>query len=118
LASLDDIKTQLDGLVHLNFVLDTPDGWLKQIPRYLKALEVRLEKLDLDPQKDQQTQRQLVAVLSRYHDLANRYGAHPPPGFIDLRWQLEELRISLFSQPMKTLQTVSIARIEKALAAL
>ncbi|AHF01514.1 ATP-dependent helicase [Thiomicrospira aerophila AL3] len=118
LASMDDIKSQLDGLVNLNFVLETPDTWLKQMPRYLKALQLRLEKLDLDPQKDQHTQRQMLGLLADYDALAQRYGAHPPSELIELRWMLEELRISLFSQPMKTIQTVSINRLQKALAKL
>ena len=113
LASMDDIKTQLDRLVHLNFVLETPDTWLKQMPRYLKALDVRLEKLDLDPQKDQQIQRQLQAVLQDYQRIAQAYGERQTPELIEIRWMLEELRVSLFAQPMKTLTPVSIERIQK-----
>lgn len=118
LASADDIKGQLDGLVNLNFVLDTPDLWLKQMPRYLKALHIRLDKLELDPQKDQQLQAQLQPLLQAYQALSHRYAQHQPLEAIEIRWLLEELRISIFSQPMKTLKPVSITRIEKALLAL
>jgi ATP-dependent helicase HrpA len=118
LSSLDDIKTQLDHLVHLNFVLDTPDNWLQQMPRYLKALDVRLQKLDLDPQKDQQTQAQMGAVLKQFNELAQNDSVRKTAEFIELRWMLEELRVSLFAQPMKTLKPVSITRIEKTLNAI
>ncbi|MGE4503228.1 MAG: ATP-dependent RNA helicase HrpA [Thiomicrospira sp.] len=118
LSSLDDIKTQLDHLVHLNFVLDTPDNWLQQIPRYLKALEVRLQKLDQDPQKDQQTQAQMGAVLKQFNELAQNDSVRKTAEFVELRWMLEELRVSLFAQPMKTLKPVSITRIEKTLNAI
>ena len=113
LSSLDDIKTQLDGLVHLNFVLDTPDSWLVQMPRYLKALDIRLQKLDLDPQKDQQTQRQMSALLNRFNQLAQNDSVRKTAEFIELRWMLEELRVSLFAQPMKTIKSVSIERLMK-----
>lgn len=115
LSSLDDIKIQLDGLVHLSFVLDTPDPWLAQIPRYLKALDSRVQKLDLDPQKDQQTQRQMKNVLNRFNELAQNDAIRRTAEFIELRWMLEELRVSLFAQPMRTLKPVSITRIEKHL---
>ena len=117
LASVDDIKTQLDSLIHLNFVLDTPEVWLKQMPRYLKALAVRLEKLDLDPQKDQQIQRQMQGLLHDYQQLSQS-GMNPTPALIEFRWMLEELRISLFAQPMKTIKPVSIERLQKQLNAL
>lgn len=113
LASLDDIKTQLDDLVNLNFVLDTPGIWLAQIPRYLKALQIRLEKLDLDPQKDQQVQRQMQSLLNDFNELKTHESLRLNPGFIELCWMLEELRISLFSQPMKTLKPVSVERLQK-----
>jgi ATP-dependent helicase HrpA len=115
LASIDDINTQLDGLIHLNFVLDTPDPWLQQIPRYLQALQKRLQKLDLDPQKDQQVQRQMHAVWQKFQSLAEIESIAKSPEFVELRWMMEELRVSLFAQPMKTLKPVSIERIEKKL---
>lgn len=118
LASLDDIKTQLDDLVNLNFVLDTPDIWLAQIPRYLKALQIRLQKLDLDPQKDQQVQRQMQSLLNDFNELKTHESLRLNPDFIELRWMLEELRISLFSQPMKTLKPVSVERLQKLIKSL
>ncbi|WP_319557669.1 ATP-dependent RNA helicase HrpA [Thiomicrorhabdus sp.] len=115
LASIADIRSQLDDLIAADFVRDTPQKWFKQIPRYLQALELRLEKIDLDPSKDQKTIRELQPLLDQYAKRAADPISRQHPDFIELRWLLEELRISLFSQPLKTLQPVSIARLQKKL---
>lgn len=117
LAANADLRRQLDDLIHLNFVSETPSSWLKQIPRYLQAIEKRLEKIDLDPQKDLQAQREMQGVLQKYHQLAEvaKSSKTLQPGLVEARWMLEELRISLFAQPMKTIKPVSVARIEKLL---
>ncbi len=118
LDSLNDIRHQLDTLISPNFVSETPDPWLAQLPRYLKGLQKRLEKLDQDPNKDQQVLRGLKPLLDKFEQLQAEPTYAKNPAFIELRWQLEELRISLFAQPMKTLKPVSIQRLEKALKAL
>ena len=118
LESLNDIRHQLDSLISPNFVLETPDPWLAQLPRYLKGLEKRLERLDQDPNKDLQILRGLKPLLEQFvaRQAQANYAKHPD--FIQLRWQLEELRIGLFAQPMKTLTPVSIQRLEKGLKGL
>ncbi|WP_232023362.1 ATP-dependent RNA helicase HrpA [Thiomicrorhabdus aquaedulcis] len=118
LASVADIKAQLDALVAKDFVRTVPDEWFKQIPRYLKAIQIRLQKIDLDPSKDQLAIRQLMPVLNAYNALANEPAYYNQPGLVELRWLIEELRISLFAQPMKTLMPISIARLEQKLKAL
>ena len=118
LDSLNDIRQQLDTLISPNFVIETPDPWLAQLPRYLKGLQKRLEKLDQDPNKDQQILRGLKPLLEKFEAYQNEPAYAKNPKFIELRWQLEELRISLFAQPMKTLKPVSVQRLEKALKAL
>ncbi|WP_237260785.1 ATP-dependent RNA helicase HrpA [Thiomicrorhabdus immobilis] len=118
LASVADIQTQLDGLISKDFVRYTPDMWFKQIERYLKALEIRLQKLDLDPNKDQKSIREIQPILQMYQDLAAEPAYQNQPGLVDIRWMIEELRISLFSQPMKTLKPVSIQRLQKQMKAL
>jgi ATP-dependent helicase HrpA len=91
---------------------------LKQIPRYLQALQKRLEKIDQDPNKDQQAIRQIQPLLDLYQQRAQDkiYASHEE--LIEIRWLLEELRISIFSQPLKTIQPVSIQRLEKRLRSL
>ena len=118
LASISDIQQQLDALISKDFVRQTPEIWFKQIERYLKALEIRLQKLDLDPNKDQKSIREIQPLLKKYQAIASEPAYQNLPGLVDLRWMLEELRISLFSQPMKTLKPVSIQRIEKLIKAL
>lgn len=115
LMSLSDIKQQLDELIAAGFVGETPEQWLLQMPRYLQALQKRLQKIDQDPNKDQQGIRQIQLLLDLYHQRAQDkvYADHPE--LIEIRWLLEELRISIFSQPMKTIQPVSIQRLEKRL---
>jgi ATP-dependent helicase HrpA len=115
LASIADIQHQLDGLISKDFVRITPETWLAQLPRYLQGLEKRLEKLDLDPAKDQVAIRQIQPLLDAYEDLAQEPAYANAPNLVDFRWMLEELRLSLFAQPMKTLKPVSIQRLEKQL---
>lgn len=115
LASIADIQQQLDGLISKDFVRNTPDEWFAQLPRYLQGLEKRLEKIDLDPAKDQLAIRQIQPLLNDYDKLKKEPAYQNDPRLVDFRWMLEELRLSLFAQPMKTLKPVSIQRLEKAL---
>lgn len=115
LASIADIRAQLDGLISKNFVRKTPEKWFLQIPRYLSALQKRLEKIDQDPNKDQVAIRQIMPILDKFRSLAEDPVYQENEEVIEIRWLLEELRVSLFSQPMKTIQPVSIQRLEKRL---
>jgi len=118
LASVADVRGQLDGLIDATFVRDTPENWLKQLPRYLQGIEKRLEKIDLDPAKDQKMIGEIQPLLDRYQSLAQSPAYQLHPGLVEIRWLIEELRLSLFAQPMKTLKPVSIPRIQKKLQAL
>ncbi|VAW45868.1 ATP-dependent helicase HrpA, partial [hydrothermal vent metagenome] len=113
LGSMADVKAQLDGLIAKDFVRSTPDIWFKQIVRYLKGIEVRLEKIDQDPSKDQLAVRQIQSLLAKYEYLSHDIAYQNTPELMELRWWIEELRLSLFAQPMKTLKPVSVKRIEK-----
>ncbi len=115
LASIADIKSQLDGLISKEFVRLTPDKWFKRLPIYLQAIEKRLLKIDIDPNKDQLAIREISPVLANYHNLQNEAAYQNSTQLVEIRWQLEELRVSLFAQPMKTLKPISIKRIEKQL---
>jgi len=118
LASIADIQQQLDDLISKDFVRKTPETWFNQIERYLKGLKVRLEKLDLDPGKDQKYIREIQPILKMYRDIAAEPAYQNQPGLVDIRWMIEELRLSLFSQPMKTIKPVSIQRLEKQIKSL
>lgn len=118
LASVADIRTQLDQLISKDFVRLTPEEWFKQLPRYLQGLEKRLAKIDVDPSKDQKAIREIQPILDAYEALAEEPAYQNHPGLVEIRWLIEELRLSLFAQPMKTLKPVSIQRLQKKLKAL
>ncbi len=118
LGSISDIKIQLEGLIAKDFVRDTPETWFKQIVRYLKGVEVRLDKIEQDPSKDALAIRQIQPILNAYERLSQEEAYQNRTDLIELRWWIEELRISLFAQPMKTLKPISIKRIEKIIKAL
>ena len=113
LASIADIKQQLDSLISKDFVRTTPDKWFKRLPFYCQALEKRLEKIDIDPAKDQLAIRKITPLLTKYNQLIAEPAYRNSEHLQQIRWSLEELRVSLFAQPMKTLVPVSIKRIEK-----
>ncbi|HFD31684.1 MAG TPA: DUF3418 domain-containing protein, partial [Gammaproteobacteria bacterium] len=120
-ASRKDIRAQFDALVYPGFLHHTPYQWLEEMPRYFRALTVRLEKLAAAPAGDEQKYQQLQPFLQEYARLKtaantaqdNTQGNRE---LITLRWMLEEYRVSLFAQPMKTAVPVSPKRLEKQLA--
>lgn len=118
LSSIADIRGQLDHLISKDFVRTTPEKWFMQMPRYLAALQKRLEKIDQDPNKDRAAIAQMAEIQDKFFTIAQDPAYRDHAELIEIRWLLEELRISLFSQPMKTIQPVSIQRIEKRLKAL
>ncbi len=115
LASATDICLQLDNLISKDFVRTTPDKWFKRLPVYLQAIEKRLEKIDINPNKDQLNILKITPLLNSFTELSNITVYEKSSQLVDVRWQIEELRVSVFSQPIKTLLPVSIKRIEKNL---
>lgn len=118
LGALSDIHAQLDNLISPNFVVNTPQQWLQQLPKYLQGIEVRLQKLEANPAKDAETLQQIQPILKRYQQLASDSHWTHRPEVTEIRWKIEEMRLSLFAQPLKTLQPISIKRLEKAFAEL
>ena len=109
-----DIREQLDNLVFPGFVSETPYQWLQHLPRYLRAIELRVEKLSYSPDKD----RQRLSDIARLWDNCKKrwaknqeYGRHDPE-LEKFRWMLEELRVSQFAQELKTVLPVSVKRLE------
>ena len=114
----DDIAAQLARLVPKRFVAHTPWAQLAHLPRYLKAVAMRLEKLRADPARDAQRLAELRPLEQRYlRQLAERKGV-PDPRLDEFRWLLEELRVSLYAQELRTPQPVSVKRLEKVWAQL
>ncbi len=109
----DDINAQLARLVPKRFLSQTPWAALAHLPRYLKAIVMRLDKLRVDPARDAQRQAELRLLEQRWlRLLAERKGV-PDPRLEEFRWLLEELRVSLFAQELRTPQPVSVKRLEK-----
>lgn len=113
-----DITVQLARLVPMRFVADTPWAQLAQLPRYLRAIPMRLDKLRADPVRDAQRLAELRPLEQRYwRHLAERKGV-ADARLGEFRWLLEELRVSLFAQELRTPQPVSVKRLEKVWAQL
>jgi ATP-dependent helicase HrpA len=114
----DDVTAQLARLVPKRFVADTPWMQLANLPRYLKGVVMRLDKLRADPGRDAQRLAELRPLEQRYsRQLADRKGV-PDARLQEFRWLLEELRVSLFAQELRTPQPVSVKRLEKVWAQL
>jgi ATP-dependent helicase HrpA len=114
----DDIAAQLQRLVGPRFVLQTPWAQLQHLPRYLKAVVMRLEKWRADPARDAARLAELRPLEQRWQRrVAELRGAsHARLG--EYRWLLEELRVSLFAQELRTPQPVSAKRLDKLWAQL
>jgi ATP-dependent helicase HrpA len=114
-ASYDDLREQLAGLLQPGFLRELPTSRLAHIPRYLKAMRLRGERLRQDPQRDQS---RMLQVLPYWRALLNAGGtALDADTWAELRWLLEEWRVSLFAQELKTAEPVSAKRLAKALEA-
>jgi ATP-dependent helicase HrpA len=109
----DDIAAQLERLVPKRFLVEIPWVRLAHLPRYLKAIVLRLDKLRADPARDAARLGELRPLEQRHlRKLAERRGSRDPK-LDEFRWWLEELRVSLFAQELKTPQPVSAKRLEK-----
>jgi ATP-dependent helicase HrpA len=114
----DDVQAQLVRLCPKRFVTATPWPQMAHLPRYLKAVTLRLDKLRADPARDAQRLAELRPLEQRFwRVLAERKGA-PDARLDEFRWLLEELRVSLFAQELRTPQPVSVKRLDKAWAQL
>jgi ATP-dependent helicase HrpA len=108
-----DALQQLQRLVPKRFLAATPWPRLQHLPRYLKAIVLRLEKLRADPARDAARMAEVRPQEQRYWRLvADRKGA-VDERMEDFRWLLEELRVSFFAQELRTPQPVSVKRLDK-----
>ena len=111
LVSLNDIQSQLDHLIYENFIYYTPIEYLKNYPRYFQAIQQRLDKLQQVAERDRQYTNLLNSYWENFIELNDEYYEHPV--FSLYRWMLEEFRVSLFAQGLKTSMPVSEKRVEK-----
>jgi ATP-dependent helicase HrpA len=113
-ASYDDLREQLEALLAPGFARDLPTARLAHYPRYLKAMRLRAERLRQDPAKDQQRMLQVLPYWREY--LKHCAAGHE--GLDELRWLIEEWRVSLFAQELKTAEPVSAKRLARAIETL
>lgn len=112
-AARKDIEEQLQWLVPENFPAHTPDPWLWEIPRYIKGIRHRLEKLPSQMPRDQQLMQDVRELAAQWQavDVTAQEGL-----LAEFPWWLQELRISLFAQQLGTRAPVSVKRLQKQLA--
>ncbi|KUL29947.1 ATP-dependent RNA helicase HrpA [Actinoplanes awajinensis] len=120
LPALADIRGQLKGLVYQGFVTET--GWrqLHHLPRYLRGIVHRLDRLAAGAGRDRQLTTQFHEIETEYRELKAEapVGGPASEGLREIRWMLEELRINFFAQALGTAYPVSDKRIFKAMDAL
>ena len=111
--AVQDAQQQLQRLVGKRFLQDAPWAALQHFPRYLKAVQLRMDKLRADPARDARHMQDARAQEQRYWRLVADRKGQPDARMQDLRWLLEELRVSLFAQELRTPQPVSLKRLDK-----
>ena len=112
--AVKDIQEQLEQLIYPGFISQTPFQWLQHLPRYLKAIALRMDKLQYAPDKDRQ---RLSDIARLWQDCQRRTESNQQRNINDpelekFRWMLEELRVSQFAQELKTAMPVSVKRLE------
>ena len=113
--ALVDIRAQLNHLVYPGFLGQTPPEWLPHLPRYLRAIALRWQKLRQAPDKDRQRRGDVVRLWDACQRQLTENAARErhDPELIRFRWLLEELRVSQFAQELKTIAPVSVKRLEE-----
>lgn len=114
-AAVQDIEAQLKRLMGKRFMVETPFERLQHLPRYLKAMAVRLDKLKNDPARDTRLLAEYQPLWTNYERRAQQLAKQgvSSPELEQFRWLLEELRVSLFAQELKTPVPVSVKRLQK-----
>jgi ATP-dependent helicase HrpA len=106
----------MDRLLSGAWVLETPDPWFQQMPKYVRAIARRLERARGDVERDRRLAVEVEPFVLAFDKLASRADAdRATPELERLRWMIEEFRLSLFAQELKTLQPVSAKRLEEQL---
>jgi ATP-dependent helicase HrpA len=108
-----DMQSQLESLVGKRFIADTDYANLMHYPRYLKAMNVRLEKLRADPSRDARLMAEWMQAAQPWQRAQRQGGRNNDPKMVEFRWLLEELRVSLFAQELRTPMPVSVKRLQK-----
>jgi len=88
------------------------------VPRYLKAMALRIDKLKADAARDARFFAEFAPLAQGYQRAVAQRSGVPDPRLVEFRWLLEELRVSLFAQELRTPMPVSVKRLHKVWDAL
>ncbi|OZI19461.1 ATP-dependent RNA helicase HrpA [Bordetella genomosp. 9] len=113
-AAYADLQQQIGALVPPSFLRDTPYAQLAHFPRYLKAAVARVDKLRADPARDQRLMADMAPLLTQYQRARAALKGAADPRLDEFRWLLEELRVALFAQELRTPVPVSVKRLQKS----
>jgi ATP-dependent helicase HrpA len=118
MGPLTDVRGQLSGLVHAGFAGIAGLARLRRMPMYLAGALHRVARLPDNPGRDRTWQTEVEQATALYLDAGGTLPltAEAPPRLNEVRWMLEELRLSLFAQHLGAAGPVSVPRIRKALA--
>ncbi|TEA78726.1 ATP-dependent RNA helicase HrpA [Allopusillimonas ginsengisoli] len=117
-AAYADLQKQQSALMGKWFLRDTPYQQLVHFPRYLKAAQARIDKLRIDPGRDARLMAEMALLLTQHQRAVSALKGARDAQLEDFRWMLEELRVALFAQELRTPMPVSVKRLQKAWAAM
>ena len=117
-SALQDLQQQLNALLRADFLLTIPYAQLSHVPRYLKAAFARVDKLKADPARDAKLMAEMAPLLTQYTRARAALKGASDPALDEFRWLLEELRVALFAQELRTPMPVSVKRLQKTLEAM
>jgi len=106
------IKDQIQHIIYKGFLAETSTEELRQIPRYLKGILRRLDKLSASAQRDRSLRLEVQPLWDKYKQEVKK-NPQQKEQLNDYRWQIEEFRISLFAQDLGTNKPVSAKRLNK-----
>lgn len=112
----ENINSHLFSLLSPDFIAVTPFGYLQHFPRYVETVFCRIDKFRSDPQRDLEWQDQITIFESQIDkSIELSLSSKQRKKLIEIRWSLEELRVSLWAQQLKTSYPISFKRIERAI---
>ncbi|NYT81974.1 ATP-dependent RNA helicase HrpA [Alcaligenaceae bacterium] len=117
-AAYADLQKQQSALMGKWFLRDTAYRQLSHFPRYLKAAQVRIDKLRSDPARDARLMADMAPLLTQYQRAVSALKGARDAQLEEFRWLLEELRVALFAQELRTPMPVSVKRLQKAWSAM
>jgi ATP-dependent helicase HrpA len=112
-TAVNDLQAQLDDLVFPGFLLRHPAAQLPHLPRYLKGMSLRLAKLAHHLPRDISNMNDMTKLEAAFRKRCQHAADEPNAELEQFRWLLQELRVSLFAQELKTPMPVSVKRLEK-----